>query len=210
MEAYKEDGKTLSGVVVEFYRHNCSKDAIDRTLQLIQAIVETFPACGISKDSIDRVKQIKKEHSLLLLDISFVELVKPESLATDMSTNEKVFETLYPGLQPYISTENIFKMEKFFEKVCQSKEFKQRIYWDFTLKIPETIDSELNDRGNILVQIKCGFLPKVSASLMNRDFQQFQENVLGSSCEEEFIEVICSHLVSSNSMGSLDTRQDGI
>ena len=74
-------------------------------------------------------------------DIPFLSIFPAESLLKNFSSQEEALETIYPGLIGNANMENILKVEKFVEKLIESNKLKDRIYFDFILKLPESMES---------------------------------------------------------------------
>ena len=100
-------------------------------------------------------------HRLRFEDISFGHLVEPEDLLRNYANSQQLFEVMYPKLQKHTNMENIFKIEKYVEKICESTLCRSMIQWDFLMKLPEIIKSGLDDKEHLLKQIKLGCLPKI-------------------------------------------------
>ena len=119
------------------------------------------------------ISKMRTAHFQRIKDIPFLDIFEPHQIVSNIKSEGEAFEAIYPGLIRNANMENILKIEKFVEKLVGSNKFKDRIYWDFVMKLPEDMDSEMYDKEHTIEQVKYGCLPKIDVKLMNERFSDF-------------------------------------
>ena len=57
--------------------------------------------------------------------------------------------------------------------MMSSNKLRDRIYWDFILKLPQSMDNQIDDKVHLIEQVKYGCLPKIEIAMMNERFDEF-------------------------------------
>ena len=114
---------------------------MSRIFELLASITSKHPECSVDKASLEYISKMQMIQSQRIKDIPFLSIFPPECLLKKFSSQEEALETIYPGLIANTNMENILKVEKFVEKLIESNRLKDKIYFDFILKLPESMKS---------------------------------------------------------------------